>query len=274
MLAVAWLGWVWEKRDTPEAHFVYGLLALVSCLLIAWLFRGWARGSLRRHGVDPQVSVLAVRLIAIGIVILGILIFLTQWLRNAAFVFGSFGFFALALSLAFQDILKNFIAGIFLLLERPFRIGDEITVDGHTGVVENIELRTTTLRTAEGEEVLVPNSSIYTGTIVNRTRFPTRQFALTAKVPASVPLDGLTQRVRESLTQNSSIAAEPPPHVGLQPSIDGGVTLEVRYWLDYRRHDPLQVQADLGRQIYQAIQSGSASAPGRSDRGGKGGQIS
>src|SRR5919199_4313026 len=147
MPAAAWLDWVWSKRTTPEAHFAYGLLALVCCLLIAWLFRGWARGTLRRHGVDPQVAVLAVRLITIGIVILGILIFFTQWLGNPALVFGSFGFFALALSLAFQDILKNFIAGIFLLLERPFRIGDEITVENHTGAVENIELRTTTLRT-------------------------------------------------------------------------------------------------------------------------------
>jgi small-conductance mechanosensitive channel len=290
MLAAGWLDWVWSKHDTPEAHFVYGLLALACCILIAWSFRGWARSTLRKHGLDPQVSILAVRLITIGIVILGFLIFITQWLGNPALIFGGFGFFALALSLAFQDILKNFIAGIFLLVERPFRIGDEIVVDAHTGMVENIELRTTTLRTAEGEEVLVPNASVYTGTIVNRTRFPTRQFALTAKVPAGVALDGLTQRVRESLSQNPAVATEPPSHVGLQPSIDGGVTLEVRYWLDYRRYDPLQVQADLGRQIYQAIQSGSAnsgqaaspgspasgptSAPGRRERGGKGGQIS
>ena len=48
---------------------------------------------------------------------------------------------------------------------------------------------------------------------------------------------------------------DPPPHVSLQPSLDGGLTLEVRYWLDYRRNDPLVVQASVGRQIYQAIQS-------------------
>jgi small-conductance mechanosensitive channel len=268
MLAVDF-GWF---TDFHPILFGEGLLLFFFCLLLARLIPAGLGRALRP--VDPQVSILCRRLTAIGLIVLGVLGFFSVWTNSAAVIFGSFGVFALAFGLAFQDILKNFIAGVFLLLERPFRLGDEITVDGQTGAVENIEIRTTTLRTRDGDEVLVPNSLVFTGTIVNRTRYPTRQYTLTAKIPAGVPLDGLTEQVRERLRKSEAIAAEPPPHVGLQPSIDGGVTLEIRYWLDYRRHDPLQVQADLGRQIYQAIQSGSASAPGRSDRGGKGGQIS
>src|SRR5439155_23779281 len=83
---------------------------------------------------------------------------------SPAMVLGGFGYLALAYSLAFQDILKNFIAGLFMLVERPFRLGDEITVDNHTGIVENIEMRATTLRTSEGEQVITPNSLVYTGT--------------------------------------------------------------------------------------------------------------
>ena len=188
-------------------------------------------------------------------VLLGIIAFFTRWFGNSALVFGGFGFFALAVSLAFQDILKNFIAGLFLLLERPFRIGDEITVDNHTGVVENIEMRTTTLRTSDGEEVLTPNSLVYTGTIINRTKYPTRLFTLTAKVPSNVAVDGVLERLREQLKSRPEIAKDPAPYVGLQPNVDGGLTLEVRYWLDYRRNDPLAVQAAVGQQIYQAIQS-------------------
>jgi small-conductance mechanosensitive channel len=268
MLAVDF-GWF---TDFHPIKFGEGLLLLVFCLVMARLLPAGLRRALR--STDPQVSILCRRLTAIGLIVLGVLGFFSVWTDSAAVVFGSFGVFALAFGLAFQDILKNFIAGVFLLLERPFRLGDEITVDAQTGVVENIEIRTTTLRTRDGEEVLVPNSLVFTGSIVNRTRYPTRQYTLTAKVPAGAQLDGLTEQVRQRLKSSETIAAEPPPHVGLQPSIDGGVTLEVRYWLDYRRHDPLQVQADLGRQIYQAIQSGSGSTPGRSNRGGKGGQVS
>ena len=187
--------------------------------------------------------------------VIGVVAAFSELFGSPALVFGGFGFLALAFSLAFQDILKNFIAGIFMLLERPFRLGDEITVDNHTGIVENIEMRATTLRTSDGEQVITPNSLVYTGTIINRTRYPTRLFTLTAKVPAGAALDGLAERLEEQLKSRPDIVKDPPPHVSLQPSLDGGLTLEVRYWLDYRRNDPLVVQASVGRQIYQAIQS-------------------
>ncbi|TMF90799.1 MAG: mechanosensitive ion channel family protein [Chloroflexi bacterium] len=247
--------WVVRNADTDAARFVEGLLLFLISVVLARFVRAAARGQLKRTHVDPAVSLLVARLAYLGTLLLGVIVFFTVWLKNPTLVFGGFGFFALALSLAFQDILKNFIAGIFLLLERPFRIGDEITVDNHTGVVENIEMRTTTLRTSDGEEVLTPNSLVYTGTIINRTRYPTRLFTLTAKVPSDVAVDGVVARLREQLKTRPEIAKDPAPYVGLQPNVDGGLTLEVRYWLDYRRNDPLAVQAAVGQQIYQAIQS-------------------
>ena len=244
-----------------------GLGLLVLSLLVASFIRRLAFGRLKKAKVDPQVTLLLVRLISLAIVLLGVVLFVSFALGNPTLVFGGFGFFALAFSLAFQDILKNFIAGIFLLLERPFRIGDEITVDNHTGVVDNVEMRTTTLRTAEGEEVLIPNSLVYTGTIINRTRHPTRLFTLTAKLPAGASFDGVAERVREELQGRPDLARDPAPQVGVQPNIDGGPTLEVRYWLDYRKHDPLAVQAAIGQQVYRAIQSPASRADGSESAG-------
>src|SRR5438445_8349281 len=242
----------WDLRPW---EFLEGLAILVVAVVLARVLRSLVRGAMRRARVDQQVTLLVTRLVFLGTIIIGIIGFFARWIGSPAYVFGSFGILALAFSLAFQDILKNFIAGVFLLLERPFKIGDEITVDNHTGIVENIEMRTTTLRTAEGEQVLTPNSLVYTGTIINRTRYPTRLFTLTAKVPAGAALDGLAERLEEQLKSRPDIVKDPPPHVSLQPSLDGGLTLEVRYWLDYRRNDPLVVQASVGRQIYHAIQS-------------------
>src|SRR6059058_6097453 len=245
--------WVVRNADTDAARFVEGLLLFLISVVLARFVRAAARGQLKRTHVDPAVSLLVARLAYLGTLLLGVIVFFTVWLKNPTLVFGGFGFFALALSLAFQDILKNFIAGIFLLLERPFRIGDEITVDNHTGVVENIEMRTTTLRTSDGEEVLTPNSLVYTGTIINRTRYPTRLFTLTAKVPDGHASDDLADRLRDQLKSRPDIVKDPPPQVVLQPSADGASTIEVRYWLDYRKNDPLAVQAAVGRQIYQTI---------------------
>jgi small conductance mechanosensitive channel len=254
------LEWFASHANDDWARFVEGLLIFLIAVVLAGFVRGAARNQLKRANVDPQVGILVARVVYLAALLIGVIAFFTVWLKNPALVFGSFGFFALALSLAFQDILKNFIAGMFLLVERPFRIGDEITVDNHTGSVENIEMRTTTLRTSEGEQVLVPNALVYTGTIINRSRYPIRLFTLTAKVPAELPVDGLVERLRAQLKSRPDIAQDPPPHVGLQPNVDGGLTLEVRYWLDYRRHDPLAVQAATGQLIYQAMHSSAAPA--------------
>ena len=251
--------WITQHWDEPWARFVEGILLLLLSFVIASLARGALRKQLKRPHIDAQVALLISRIAYLAVVVLGVVAFFTIWFGSPALVFGGFGFLALAFSLAFQDILKNFIAGIFMLLERPFRLGDEITVDNHTGIVENIEMRATTLRTSEGEQVITPNSLVYTGTIINRTRYPTRLFTLTAKIPTGVPLDGLAEKLKDEIQSRPDIAKDPAPQVALQPNIDGGLTLEVRYWLDYRRNDPLGVQAAIGRQVYQAIQSAEAS---------------
>jgi small conductance mechanosensitive channel len=254
--------WVWITAHWNDdwAKFVEGILLLLLGFAIASLVRGTLRKQLKRPHIDQQVALLISRIVYLAVVLLGVIAFFTRWFGSPALVFGGFGFLALAFSLAFQDILKNFIAGIFMLLERPFRLGDEITVDNHTGIVENIQMRATTLRTSDGEQVITPNALVYTGTIINRTRYPTRLFTLTAKVPDGVVVDGLIERLTEELKNRPDLAKDPPPQVGLQPSVDGGLTLEVRYWLDYRKNDPLSIQAGISQQIYRAIHSPDAAA--------------
>jgi len=220
--------------------FAVAVLIVIVFYLAARLTRSLARKELVRVKADPQVILLVSRITFLAGLLIGFIAGFTVLFGSPALVFGGFGFLALALSLAFQDILKNFIAGIFMLLERPFRLGDEITVDNHTGIVENIEMRATTLRTSDGEQVITPNSLVYTGTIINRTRYPTRLFTLTAKVP---------------LLRELGIGLVPFAPLG-RGFLTGSVKRAEEYpESDYRRNDPLVVQASVGRQIYQAIQS-------------------
>src|ERR1700737_4540095 len=264
MLAVGASAWDTFRSYLPSSHDLFkvgvAILILVASYLLARLVRMFAGRELRRVHADPQVALLIYRIVFLAALVIGVVAAFSELFGSPALVFGGFGFLALAFSLAFQDILKNFIAGIFMLLERPFRLGDEITVDNHTGIVENIEMRATTLRTSDGEQVVTPNALVYTGTIINRTRYPTRLFTLTAKVPSGAAVDGLAENLKEQLQTPPDVAKDPPPHVAHQPSVRCGLTLEVRYWLDYRRNDPLAVQAAIARQLYQAIQSAEASS--------------
>src|SRR3989454_11216292 len=244
--------WDTLRSYLPTGHDLFkapvAILIWIAFYLLARLVRLLSDKELRRVKADPQVSLLVNRMVFLAALVVGVIAAFSELFGSPALVFGGFGFLALAFSLAFQDILKNFIAGLFMLLERPFRLGDEITVDNHTGIVENIEMRATTLRTSQGQQVITPNSLVYTGTIIKRTRYPTRLFPLTAALPGAGALDGLTHQLKEQIQSRPEIAKDPPPHIVLQPTIDGGLTLEVRDWLDYRSDDPPAVQAAAGQQ--------------------------
>src|SRR5947208_12597790 len=219
--------WDTLRSYLPNGHDLFkvavAILILVAFYLLARLVRLLASKELRRAKADPHVALLVNRIVFLVALVIGVIAAFSVLFGSPALVFGGFGFLALAFSLAFQDILKNFIAGIFMLLERPFRLGDEITVDNHTGIVENIEMRATTLRTSDGEQVITPNALVYTGTIINRTRYPTPLLTLTAKVPAGAALDGPAERLEEQLKGRPDIVKDPPPHVSLQPRLGGGV---------------------------------------------------
>src|SRR5438132_5057362 len=88
---------------------------------------------------------------------------------NPAGLLAIAGSVGLAFSLAIQDILKNFFSGVYLLLERPFRVGDTIRVKDQLGVVENIGVRTTLLRTTDDVLVLVPNATVFGEVVTNHT---------------------------------------------------------------------------------------------------------
>src|SRR5438445_795141 len=208
------MSWLWSQRDTTWAHFLEGLIVFLVMLLLSRFVQPFSRNQLKRAHLDAAISLLASRLIYVAWMISAVIVFLSVWLSNLTFVLGSFGVFALAFGLAFQDILKNFLAGIFLLLERPFRIGDEIMVDGRTGIVEDVQFRTTTMRTMDGEEVLVPNSIVFSQTIVNRTRYPARQFALTVKVPAGGPAPTKSSSGSSTWSVPSTSCAAPSRRIG------------------------------------------------------------
>src|SRR3981081_2205273 len=112
----AMLSWIIDHIDDPWARFFEGVLLFLLSFVVASLVRGMLRKQLKRPHIDQQVALLVSRIAYLATVLLGLIAFFTRWFGSPALVFGGFGFLALAFSLAFQDILKNFIAGLFLLL--------------------------------------------------------------------------------------------------------------------------------------------------------------
>src|SRR6266852_3898351 len=129
----------------------------------------WTGSAMRRARVDTGTQILIKRGIVIAWVVLALLFVLGTLGVNPAGLLAVGGAVGLAFSLAIQDILKNFFSGVYLLLERPFRVGDTIRVKDQLGVVENIGVRTTLLRTPDNVQVLVPNAVVFAEVVSNHT---------------------------------------------------------------------------------------------------------
>src|ERR1700720_639395 len=97
--------WITTHWNDDWAKFVEGILLLLLGFILASLVRGLLRKQLTRPHIDPQVALLVSRIVYLAVLLLGIIAFFTRWLNSPTLVFGSFGFLALAISLAFQDIL-------------------------------------------------------------------------------------------------------------------------------------------------------------------------
>ena len=140
------------------------------------VFERWAgvarrlidRAVQRAHG-DPQVRALVRNVGGAVIYFFAALSGLVTAGVPLAFLLTFGGLASLAIGLAFQDVLRNVLAGIWLLVERPFRIGDLITISDMAGVVQNITLRTTALRTGDGRLAILPNLTVFSGIVVKRS---------------------------------------------------------------------------------------------------------
>ena len=145
------------------------ILFLIASLIGARLALNWSTRAMRRARIDLGTQILLKRALVVIWIAATILWVLGILGVNPAGLVAVAGTFAVAFSLAIQDILKNFFSGVYLLLERPFRVGDTIKVKEQTGVVENIGIRTTQLRTNANVQIMVPNATVFSEVVANHT---------------------------------------------------------------------------------------------------------
>jgi small-conductance mechanosensitive channel len=157
----------WLLAQWPSV--LQALLVVLITYIALRVAKGWVVSAMRRARIDTGTQILVRRGLSIAIVVAGALVILGILGASPAGLVTVIGAVGLAFSLAIQDILKNFFSGVYLLLERPFRVGDTIKVKDQEGVVENIGVRTTTLRTVHNVRVMVPNAMIFAEVVANQS---------------------------------------------------------------------------------------------------------
>jgi small conductance mechanosensitive channel len=217
-------------------HIPQMIIALL-VLLIAFFLDDRAQRAVERlvglRNGQREVARLLGRMARIGVLIFAVLIVVSifQWTQILTTFIASLGIAGLVIAFALQDITKNFAAGVLLLILRPFRLDDAIKVKEFEGVVTDISLRATTLRTADGVEVLVPNADVYSSPITNFTRYRRRRHHVSLLVPTTLPTERVRLQLEATLREIPGLESEPAPQVIATTINADNVTMDAQYWL-------------------------------------------
>jgi small-conductance mechanosensitive channel len=176
-------------------------------------------------------------------------------------IIGLLGLGSVAIGFAFQDIFKNFLAGVLLLLREPFRLHDQIIVKDFEGTVEEINIRTTKIRTYQGEQVLVPNSLVFTSPVQVLTAFPHRRTDLAVGVDYHTSLPQTVDLLLATLSDVEGVLPKPAPEIDVVAFGDSSINLVVRYWTRPQKVYVRRIQTRVMIAIKQAFDQADINIP-------------
>lgn len=176
-------------------------------------------------------------------------------------IIATLGLSSVAIGFAFQDIFKNFLSGILILIQRPFRIDDQIIVGDYEGTVERIDIRTTKIRTYDGERILVPNSEVFTSAVRVRTAFNQRRTDLAVGVDYNTSLPEAKKILLRTIKQVEGVLDKKAPEIDLAGFGDSSIDFIIRYWTHPRQPQVRQVQTRAIIAIKAALDAANISIP-------------
>lgn len=179
-----------------------------------------------------SLQILTIQTVRIGTWVLGILLAAIVAFPGLQLgdVIALLGLGSVAIGFAFQDIFKNFLAGVLLLLEEPFQLGDQVIVSDYEGTVETVNIRFTKLQTYSGEIIEIPNSIIFTSAVKVLTANDARRTELDIGVDYTTPLPLAQRTFLDTVKQVEGVRSTPAPEVICVGFGDSSINFKVRFW--------------------------------------------
>ncbi len=265
---VAHEAWLWLKVNL--AYLTGALAVLVIGVILARVLSKWADRALTSNTrIEPTVAKFLSNIIKYALwAVVGVTV-LTQFGVQTTSIIAALGGLALAVGLALQGTLSNVAAGVMILIQRPFRVGEYITAGPVAGTVQAIGLFTTELLQLDGLYVMVPNNELWNKAVINASRMPTRRFELVVPIAYEDDLAAAKQAMLELAQADPRALAEPAPVAFVAGLGDNAVRVGVRVWckagdflaLSWALNEAVKLRFDeLGMHVATGV---AAPAPGR-----------
>jgi len=249
--------------STQGLDFLINLVVAALIFLIGrWISRAitkFTRSRMEKANVDAALVSFVSSLLYATLLILVILAALGQLgIKTTGFV-AILGAAGLAVGLALQGSLSNFAAGVLIIMFRPFRVGDVIEAGGALGAVQDITILTTVLHTPDNRKIIVPNSAIMGGNIVNITANETRRCDMVFGVGYNDDLQKVQSILEEIVASDERCLKDPAPTIVVGELADSSVNFFVRPWV--KKEDYWGVYFDMHRKVKERFDKEGISIP-------------
>ena len=221
----------------PE--IVAALVIFFLGIYLAIILSRGLRIALTRRQTNPQAVDLLVKISRWTMIILVITIALQQVGFNLTAFLTGIGIVGFTVGFALQDVSKNFVSGLLLLIQQPFNVGEAIEVAGFSGTVIAINLRATEMHTFDGRVVLIPNADVLTNPITNFSRAASRRVALEVGVDYESDLEEVRRVALDALLGMRGLIGTPAQQVSFHTFGVSAIGMTVYYWIDTVQTDPV-----------------------------------
>jgi len=262
-------GLIFDKLDAWLDGF-YKLLpnigVAVVVAIIFWLL-GLGIGALVRRTLDKRgrgnLGDVGGSLIRWTLVVVGVMLAITVVAPSITpgDLFAGLGVSSVAIGFAFKDILQNMLAGILILLRQPFEVGDQIVSGGHEGTVEKIETRATMIKTYDGRRVVIPNSDIYTDSVVVNTAFDIRRSQYDIGIGCNDDWDVARKLMEDACAQVAGVVSDPAPETIPVELGDFANIVRLRWWTKSDRASQIHTFGDVLVAVYKALDAEGIDMP-------------
>ena len=236
----------------PVMAFLSNLAAAIAAIVIT-LFasrfvKSWiAKLGFRYEQLDDTLFVFLSKFAQVVVLAVGSVFVLNSFGVQTTSIVALLGAAGLAVGLALQGTLSNFAAGIMLIVFRPFKRGDYVSVSGQSGTVKEISIFTTELGTPDNLQIIVPNGQVWGAPITNFSAYGTRRLDVTFGVAYASDLKQVEEVLAQIIAADKRIHQDPAPVIKVSNLNQRSVDFVVRIWCD--SSDLWTLRLDLNRQV-------------------------
>lgn len=261
---------VWQSFSRMGADLVaalprllVGLIALVAAVVVGQLIRAGVRRSAAKRREHYSVQIALGRMAMAAAVLLGLLIGVTVAFPTftPANMISALGIGGIAAGFAFKDIFQNFLAGILLLITKPFRVDDQIAFGDYEGVVEEIQTRATLIKTYDGRRVVIPNADLFINPVIVNTAFAKRRMQYDIGIGFGDDIEKAKQIILGVMRDADGVSPDPLADVIVVGLGAATVNLRARWWSDSRIADVLLAQDRVLGETKRRLQAAGVDLP-------------